>query len=138
MVGVHGEGRRHNRKSLRDSRAREEMPGCVRGCITQRARKDCGRLMSGMQPMAGHVPVQVEAGEGPAMGLGKLFGQVEQSLEEELTVPPACGHAVREVSAPVSTSPTIFSIFTRTKHSFREKLCFVADEAQFSCWKKAR
>ena len=51
--------------------------------------------------MAGHVPVQVEAGEVPAMGLGKLFGQVEQSLEEELTVPPACGHAVREVSAPV-------------------------------------
>ena len=57
--------------------------------------------MSGMQPMAGHVPVQVEAGEMPAMGLGKLFGQVEQSLEEELTVPPACGHAVREVSAPM-------------------------------------
>ena len=98
---MHGEGRRHNRKSLRDSRASEEMPGCVRGCITQRARKDCGRLVSGMQPMAGHVPVQVEAGEVPAMELGKLFGQVEQSLEEELTVPPTCGHAVREVSAPM-------------------------------------
>ena len=101
MVGVHGEGRRHNRKSLRDSRAREEMPGCVRGCITQRARKDCGRLVSGMQPMAGHVPVQVEAGEMPAVGLGKLFGQVGQSLEEKLAVPPACSHAVREVSAPM-------------------------------------
>ena len=101
MVGVHGEGRRHNRKSLRDSRAREEMPGCVRGCITQRARKDCGRLVSSMQPMAGHVPVQVEAGEMPAVGLGKLFGQVEQSLEEKLAVPPAWGHAVREVSAPM-------------------------------------
>ena len=101
MVGVHGEGRRHNRKSLRDSRAREEMPGCVRGCITQRARKDCGRLVSSMQPMAGHVPVQVEAGEVPAVGLGQLFGQVGQSLEEKVAVPPACSHAVREVSAPV-------------------------------------
>ena len=101
MVGVHGEGRRHNRKSLRDSRAREEMPGCVRGCITQRARKDCGRLVSGMQPMAGHAHVQVEAGEMPAVGLGKLLGQVEQSLEEKLAVPPACSHAVREVSAPM-------------------------------------
>ena len=57
--------------------------------------------MSSMQPMAGHVPVQVEAGEMPAVGLGKLFGQVEQSLEEKLAVPPAWGHAVREVSAPV-------------------------------------
>ena len=93
---MHREGRRHNRESIRDSRAREEMPGC-----TQRAGKDCWRLVSGMQPMAGHVPVQVEAGEVPAMGLGKLFGQCKQSLEEELTVPPACGHAVREVSAPV-------------------------------------
>ncbi len=98
---MHGEGRRHKRKSLRDSWAREEMPGCVRGCITQRARKDCGRLVSGMQPMAGHVPVQVEAGEMPAVGLGKLFGQVGQSLEEKLAVPPACSHAVREVSAPM-------------------------------------
>jgi len=51
--------------------------------------------------MAGHVPVEVKTGEMPAMGLGKLFGQVEQALEEELTVPAACGHAVREVSAPV-------------------------------------
>ena len=83
MVGVHGEGRRHNRKSLRDSRAREEVPGCVRGCITQRAWENGWRLVSGVQPMAGHVPVQVEAGEVPAMGLGKLFGQGEQSLEEE-------------------------------------------------------
>ena len=57
--------------------------------------------MSGVQPMAGHVPVEVKTGEMPAMGLGKLFGQVEQALEEELTVPAACGHAVREVSAPV-------------------------------------
>ena len=54
-----------------------------------------------MQPMAGHVPVQVEAGEMPAVGLGKLFGQVEQSLEEKVAVPPACCHAVREVSAPM-------------------------------------
>ena len=98
---MHREGRRHERKSIRDSRAREEVPGCVRGCITQRARENGWRLVSGVQPMAGHVPVQVEAGEVPAMGLGKLFGQCKQSLEEELTVPPACGHAVREVSAPV-------------------------------------
>ena len=98
---MHREGRRHKRKSIRDSRAREEVPGCVRGCITQRARENGWRLVSGVQPMAGHVPVQVETGEVPAMGLGKLFGQCKQSLEEELTVPPACGHAVREVSAPV-------------------------------------
>ena len=57
--------------------------------------------MGGMQPMACHVPVQVEAGEVPAVGLGKLFGHVVQSLEEKLAVPPACSHAVREVSAPM-------------------------------------
>ena len=98
---MHREGRRHERKSIRDSRAREEVPGCVRGCIAQRALENGWRLVSGVQPMAGHVPVEVKTGEMPAMGLGKLFGQCKQSLEEELTVPPACGHAVREVSAPV-------------------------------------
>ena len=98
---MHREGRRHNRESIRDSRAREEVPGCVRGCIAQRALENGWRLVSGVQPMAGHVPVEVKTGEMPAMGLGKLFGQVEQALEEELTVPAACGHAVREVSAPV-------------------------------------
>ena len=96
---MHREGGRHNRESIRDSRASEEVPGCVRGCVAQRALENGWRLVSGVQPMAGHVPVQVEASEVPAMG--KLFGQCEQSLEEELTVPPACGHAVREVSAPV-------------------------------------
>ena len=98
---MHREGRRHNRESIRDNRTREEVPGCVRGCIAQRALENGWRLVSGVQPMAGHVPVQVEASEVPAMGLGKLFGQGDQSLEEELAVPPACGHAVREVSAPV-------------------------------------
>ena len=98
---MHREGRRHKRKSIRDSRAREEVPGCVRGCIAQRALENGWRLVSGVQPMAGHVPVQVEAGEMPAVGLGKLFGQVGQSLEEKLAVPPACSHAVREVSAPM-------------------------------------
>ena len=98
---MHREGRRHNRESIRDSRAREEVPGCVRGCIAQRALENGWRLVGGVQPMAGHVPVEVKTGEMPAMGLGKLFGQVEQALEEELAVPAACGHAVREVSAPV-------------------------------------
>ena len=98
---MHREGRRHNRESIRDNRTREEVPGCVRGCIAQRALENGWRLVSGVQPMAGHVPVQVEAGEVPAVGLGKLFGQGEQSLEERLAVPPACGHAVREVSAPM-------------------------------------
>ena len=98
---MHREGRRHNRESIRDSRAREEVPGCVRGCVAQRALENGWRLVSGVQPMAGHVPVQVEAGEMPAVGLGKLFGQVGQSLEEKLAVPPACSHAVREVSAPM-------------------------------------
>ena len=50
--------------------------------------------------MAGHVPVEVKTGEMPAMGLGKLFGQVEQALEEELAVPAASRGAVSEIRAP--------------------------------------
>ena len=101
MIGVQREGGRHKRKSIRDDRAREEMPGRVCRCIAQRALDYFWSLVSGVEPVAGHVPVQVEAGEVPAVGLGKLFGQGEQSLEERLAVPPACGHAVREVSAPM-------------------------------------
>ena len=101
MVGVEREGGRHKRRSISDDWTREEVPGGIGRCIAQRALEDGWGLLSGVEPVAGHVPVQVEAGEMPAVGLGKLFGQVGQSLEEKLAVPPACSHAVREVSAPM-------------------------------------
>ena len=75
MVGVEREGGRHKRKSINDHWTREEVPGGVGRCIAQRALDYFWSLVSGVEPVAGHVPVQVEAGEMPAVGLRKRFGQ---------------------------------------------------------------
>ena len=77
MVGVEREGGRHKRKSISDDWTREEVPGGVGRCIAQRALEDGWGLLSGVEPVAGHVPVQVEAGKMPAVGLRKFFGQRE-------------------------------------------------------------
>ena len=69
MIGVNREGGRHQRKGIRDDRAYEEMLCNVGGCIAQRTREYCWSLMSGVETVAGHMPVQVEAGKVPAVGL---------------------------------------------------------------------
>ena len=99
MVGIQREGGRHKRKSIRDDRALEEMPGNVCGRIAQRTLEDCWSLVSGVKPVARHVPVQ--AGKVPAVGLRKPFGQGEQALQEKLAVPAAGLDAVSQVSAPL-------------------------------------
>ena len=67
MGDVQWKGGCHERKSIGDNRTSTEVPGGVRGCVAQWTLEDFWSLVCGVKSVAGHVPIQMEPGNVPAV-----------------------------------------------------------------------